>query len=496
MTGLTIEKNLFEESRSWKQNLWFLPCILAAICIGKAVAGAGLPILLLLVVVPIAIGALALIFLKPRVGLITLIFYVFAMPYLNRHLPGIQFGLLVDGLLMLTWLGVLFYQSNRFRWRQLHNGLVWFNIIWFGFTIMELANPSHPNFQGWLQEMRSATLYPLLTTPLIFFLFNRRRDAITFLHIVIGLSVLGTFYGIKQLYVGVDEAEHAWLEAGAKVTHILFGKLRVFSYYTEAAQFGASQAQFAVMCIILAIGPHGMMRKVLYGIAGALVFYGMLISGTRGAMGGLMGGGFMFLALSKQTKILILGSIIGMCFIGVLKYTKIGNDNDQIRRMRTSMDPNDASLQVRLINQKKFAEALSTQPFGTGVGTIGMWGVTFNRHIPTSMIPPDSMYVKQWVMYGIVGFIGWFGFMLFLMGRSVAIVWKTRDPALRNLTMSLCCGVFGSLVCSYGNEVMNLPPSSFISYFSFALIWLSPRWDTPLPREIVAPKEQESALAV
>ena len=493
MNGLSVENNPFIERTGGKQNLWLFPCMLATILLGRIVAKAGLPVLILLVALPMIVGGVSLILNQPRAGLIAVVIYSFLMPFLNRQLPNIQFGLLVDGLLVLTWLGILFYQSNRFRWRHLHNGLVWFYVAWFGLTVLELANPSRPHFQGWLQEMRSAVLYPLLTVPLVFFLFNRQRDLVLYLHVTIILSVVGALYGMKQLYLGVNEAERAWLESGAKVTHILFGKLRVFSYYTEAAQFGASQAQFAVMCIILAVGPHAKGRKWLYGIAGALTLYGMLISGTRGAMGGLLGGGFLFLILSKQTRILIVGAFIGLSFIGILKYTMIGNQNDQIRRMRTSMDPNDASLQVRLMNQKRFAEALATQPFGAGVGTVGMWGVTFNRHIPTSMIPPDSMYVKQWVMYGVVGFIAWFGFMLFLIGRSAAIIWKTRDPVLRNLIMALCCGVFGSLVCSYGNEVMNLPPSSFVSYVSFALIWLSPRWDTPRKTGLAGSAPSEKA---
>lgn len=496
MAELIVEKNLFEENKSWKQNLWLLPCILAAVFVGKGVAGAGLPILLLFVALPVAIGFLAMVFLHPRAGLISFIFYCFFMPYFVRHKPEVQFGLLIDGFLLLTWLGVLFHQSNRYRWRQLHNPLVWFTVIWFGLTVLEIANPTRPSIQGWLQEMRSSALYMLLTVPLAFFLFNRHKDLVVFLHILISLSVLGAVYGIKQLYIGVDSAEHAWLEAGAKVTHILFGKLRVFSYYTEAAQFGASQAQFTVVCLILAVGPHGFRKKALYTVATLLIFYGMMISGTRGAMGGLMGGGFLFLILSKQTKILIIGSIIGMGFIGMLKYTTIGNNNDQIRRMRTSMDPNDPSLQVRLANQKRLGEELQTKPFGTGVGTIGIWGTMYNRHISIAMIPPDSMYVKQWVMYGIVGFIGWFGFMLFLMGRSIAIVWKTRDPVLRSQLAALTCGSFASLVCSYGNEVMNLMPSSIIAYITWALIWMSPRWDTPIKKESDIPKESEPITAV
>jgi O-antigen ligase len=183
--------------------------------------------------------------------------------------------------------------------------------------------------------------------------------------------------------------------------------------------------------------------------------------------------------LSKQVRILIFGSIIGLSFLGILKFTSIGSSNVQIVRMRTSLDPNDASFQVRLINQKILKDILADKPFGTGVGTIGTWGTKYNEDKYIAQIPPDSLYVKIWAMYGIVGFVIWFGIMLYITGKSAGIVWKTRDPVLKNQLLALCAGATGILLCSYGNEVLNAMPSSMIVYFSWAFIWLSPRWDTP-----------------
>jgi O-antigen ligase len=148
--------------------------------------------------------------------------------------------------------------------------------------------------------------------------------------------------------------------------------------------------------------------------------------------------------------------------------------------LRTATDPNDPSFRVRITNQHTLSNSLATKPFGTGVGTIGMWGVTYNKHIYTSQIPPDSYFVKIWAMYGIVGFILWFGIMLYILGKSAGLIWNTRDHALRNQLCALAAGFAGNLVCSYGNEVMNTMPSSAILYVSWAFIWMSTRWDTPI----------------
>ncbi|MFZ4056699.1 MAG: O-antigen ligase family protein [Ferruginibacter sp.] len=476
-----MEKNPFyEQAQTGVRHLWLMLGLIAAVVFGWFIAGTGMSIAALLFVLPFTIGYLLLVFLYPKVGLISFLIYCFIMPTLGKHIAGPQFGLGVDALLLLTWLGVIFYRGNRYRFRHLKNDLVWLSLVWFILTVLEIGNPNRPNIVGWLQEMRSQTLYWFLTVPLVMLVFKKRSDLDLFLNIVIGLSLIGALYGMKQLYIGVDAAENRWLEAGARKTHILFGKLRVFSYYSEAAQFGASQAQIAIMCIILATGAHRLGKRLWYGIAGAFIFYGMLISGTRGALGGIVGGGFVFLVLSKQTKILILGSLVGIGFIGMLKFTAIGAGNDQIRRMRTSLDPNDASLQVRLINQRILKDILGSQPLGTGVGTIGQWGTTYNKHLAISRIPPDSLYVKIWAMYGVVGFILWMGIMLYIVGKGAGMIWRTRDPVLKNQLTALCGGAFGILVCSYGNEVMNAMPSSAIVYISWALIWMSPRWDTPI----------------
>lgn len=475
-----MEQNLFHNPQTKLQQLLLVPGLLAAVAIGWLIAGNGIALGMLLIILPFVVAFLVAFFLYPRFGFIFFIFYCFFMPTLGKHISGPQFGLGMDGILLLTWLGVLFHRSGRYRFRHLNNDLVWMSIAWFVLTVLELGNPERPSPVGWFYEMRSTTLYWVLTVPLAFLLFNKKSDLDLFLKIIILLSLLGAFWGIKQLYFGVDAAEHRWLEAGAKKTHMLFGKLRVFSYYSEAAQFGASQGQLAIICIILAIGPHPTLRRLKFFVAGMIILYGMLISGTRGAMFALVGGTFVFLVLSRQVKVLVIGSIVALSFFCILKYTHIGNGNAQIVRLRTSLDPNDASLQVRLINQRILKEYLSNKPFGTGVGTIGMWGLKFNKGKFISTIPPDSYFVKIWAMYGIVGFIIWFGIMLFIIGKSAGIIWQTRDPVLRNKLIALCGGVTGLLLCSYGNEVMNQMPSSVIIYISWVMIWLSPRWDTPL----------------
>ena len=481
-----MDENLFYDKRSTIGNRWLFPAALLAVFFAWVIVSKGLPIGILLILIPFIVGFFILVFLKPRAGFVFFIVYCFIVPGISRHIEGPQFGLGQDGLLLLTWLAIIFHRSRRYRFRHLNNDLVWLCVVWFVITVIEIVNPERPSIVGWFFEMRSQTLYQVLSIPLGFLIFNKKKDIDFFLHLVIIISLAGAFYGIKQLYIGTDDAENRWLEAGAKKTHILNGKLRIFSYYTEAAQFGASMAHIAIMCIILATGPYSFTKKVFFAFAGIVAFYAMLISGTRSAMFVLVGGGFIYLILSKKIRILIIGSIIGMTFFGLLKFTNIGSGSAEIVRLRTSVDPNDPSFQVRLMNQQILKDFLASRPFGAGVGVLGTWGVMYNQDKFISTIPPDSLYVKIWAMYGIIGFLIWYGFMMYIVGKSAGIIWKTRDPVLRNKISALCAGTTGVLLCSYGNEVMNQMPSSIIVYVSWVFIWLSPRWDTPLPKAVDA----------
>lgn len=431
-----------------------------------------------LVGLPVAAMSLYVLFQRPRVGVVAFIVYCFLVMTINRHLKGAPFGLGMDALLVLLWLAVAFHRSRRVvQWWRLNNDLCKLSLAWFIITILEIGNPAGASVVGWYYEMRGTTFYWALSVPLVMLLFYRAQDLKLFLTLVIFFSVAGALYGLKQKTFGPDAAEQFWLDTGAAKTHILFGVLRVFSYYSEAAQFGASQAHIAVLCLVLALGPFAWWKRVAFGIASALNLEGMLISGTRGAMFVLIVGVFMYLVLSKQVKILILGGALAAGAFGTLKYTTIGNNNPSVARMRTSLDPNDPSLQVRLRNQAKLREYLGPRPFGGGVGVIGMWGEKYNPDKYLSTIAPDSYFVKVWAMYGLMGFLIWFGMMLYILGKSAGIIWKTRDPRLRQKLLALTCGYAGILMGSYGNEVINQMPSAMIIYFGWAFVFLGPALD-------------------
>jgi len=432
----------------------------------------------LLIGLPVAAFFVVLVFLRPRIGFVTYIIYCFLMMALNRHIPGVPFGLGMDGLLLLTLVAVLFHRSEEINWSRTRNDLCRLSLAWFIINILEIGNPAGASVVGWYYEMRGTTLYWVMTVPLCYMVFYRRQDLRLFLIVVISFSVLAALYGIKQKVIGVDAMEQRWLDEGAARTHILFGQLRVFSFYSEAAQFGASQAHVGLVCLVLALGPFAWWLRGLLGVSSLLILNGMLISGTRGALFVLIVGVLVYLLLSKQVKILVLGGAVAFGAFFLLKYTTIGNTNAGIARMRTALDPNDPSLQTRLRNQAILRDYMASRPFGGGVGVIGAWGEKYNPDKFLSTIPPDSYFVKVWAMYGIIGFVIWFGIVLYILGKCAGIVWKVQDPELRQILLALTAGYSGVLLSSFGNEVINQMPSALITYLSWVFIFRGPEFDS------------------
>ena len=437
---------------------------------------------LFLIVLVLFIVSFTFFWGEPRLALVFLITYTFLMGFAGREIGGFPYGTLIEGLLVLTWIMVLFKLPSE-SWQLIKNDLCFLMLLWFIISVLEIANPAGASVRGWMQEIRTAALYPVLTVPLAFLLFNRAKDLNIFLILIIILSCIVALNGVKQLHIGLSAGEQKFLDANP--THLIWGQLRVFSFFSDAGQFGASQAQIGLMALILACGPFKTWKRVLLLIAAGLLFYGMLISGTRGALFVLVAGVFVALFLSKKVKALILGGGIFAVLLFILKFTHIGDGNYHIYRLRSAVDPQDASFNLRLYNQNRLKDYLSSRPFGGGLGVIGAWGHEYNSDKFLSTIEPDSYWVKVWAMYGIVGFIIWFGIMMYILGKCCGIVWNIENKGLRIKLIALTSGFAGIFLCSYGNEVINNMPSSIVVAISLAFVYMGPVFDKKMKTSVL-----------
>lgn len=449
--------------------------LILAVGIGLLISLLGLPgVIMIAGIVPFGFY---LFFLarQPIIGLYTALGFAFFAVGLTRYITA-PFGLVIDAFLFVTVLLVLSKLKNE-EFQKL-NVLPFFVFgVWFLYTTMQLFNPLAPGFIGWFYAIRGTSFNFFFILIISLVLLSERKHVTYFIYIWFSLSLLAALYGFKQKFIGLDGAEQAWLDAGNASTHILHGRLRVFSFYSDAGQFGVAMAHIGMASLIFALAPVSWTKRILFAVLGMLFMYGMAISGTRGALFVPVAGAMVYLVASRNFKILVVGLIIlGAAFV-MLKYTYIGQGNYEIQRLRSALNPEDASLNVRQQNQRILAAYLADKPFGGGIGTSGYFGLRFNPNSLLAQTPTDSWYVRIWAETGIVGLFIHLGGLLLILVVGFFKVFTLHDPVLRNINAGLLAGYAGIVVASYGNSIIGQFPTNIITMISIAIIWKSKEWD-------------------
>ncbi len=453
--------------------------------LGLVIARAGLVAAIGLVGLPAGLFFVGWLIRTPNAALFGSLLNGFFAAGIARYVDA-PWGLMMDGLLFIGWLAVLFKKWRHTDWSPLRNDIMGMALLWYGLVVLEIINPESNGLTCWFYAMRGNGFYQLLTFGLVFMLWREKKDLDRFLKWMVWLSAIGTFWGFRQMIFGVDDAEYRWLYVeGFALTHVLAGVLRVFSFYSDAGQFGASQAMVFVVCGIIAINPVSPKDRLFYGLFAFLMFIGFAISGTRGALAVPAIGGIVWLIISKNFKVLMLGLFALLSVFYVLKYTFAFQGVEQVRRMRTALNPEDASMQVRLRNQITFGNHLRTRPFGGGIGAAGFWGFRFNPNSLLANTATDSYYVKIWAETGIVGICLHLFMFGFFVGKGGQIVWNLRDPVLRAKIAGLYCGMCGVFMASYGNQVYSQMPTGILMGMMIPLIFLSRLWDKPTSIQVV-----------
>ena len=452
--------------------MYFVSILLIVAIAALLISRMGVAASFALILLPFIAAYLNILFRYPVIGYYSAVALGFVLLGLGRYIDDLPIGLAMDGLLILTYIALIFNKFyDQVDWKPAKKDVTLLAVIWFGYSLLEVLNPESRSFSAWMSGMRGMSLYMVLMIPLALIFINTNRKLNFFLYLWGIFSIIVSLKGILQNTIGVDPWEKAWLDAGAAETHILFGKLRIFSFLSDAGQFGANQAYSAVVATVLALTFKENRHKIFFISIAVLGFYGMLLSGTRGAISIPLAGFALYFFLKKNVVIMITGVLLLLAVFVFFKYTTIAQNVQEIRRMRSAFDPNDPSLQVRIENQKKLAVYLSSRPMGGGIGHAGVKAKKFLPNAFLSQVATDSWYVLIWAEQGIIGLVLHL-FILFyiLVKASYRIMFRIRDPILKMKMAALASGMFGIMVASYGNAVLGTMPTGMLLYTSMAIM--------------------------
>lgn len=362
--------------------------------------------------------------------------------------------------------------SQNFPWKLGVNILTLTYPLWLILCVLQLLNPHSTNQDFTTSSIRNTFIILPMTYLISGILLNSQKRLRLSL-VLLGVFILTAAFKLYwQKARGWDATEIAWLMEGSWTTHLLSSGVRYFSFFSDAGNFGAIMGMFTIIFAIITFTISSKYYKLFFFIITSLSGIGLLMSGTRGAMVVPFGGILLYLLLSKNAKVISISMFIGALIFCFFYFTDIGDDNVFIRRMRTAFRPTeDASFNVRLENQKRFAHYLKDKPFGMGLG-----GKVVDKEqlmkLNEDFIPTDSFYVGIWVETGVVGLCLYLAILITILLRCCYIImFHLHNKELRNILSALLCGVFGLWISGYVNRAMGFQPGSFLIavFLSFVL---------------------------
>ncbi len=461
---------------------------------------AGFPVFAVICLSPIVVFAVVAVFRYRMLCFWALFFINYMVQWKSFPSTGIPMSLYNESLeIALLVLAIIDVQNSTFE--RCVNIMLYALMIWCGFCTLQVLNDTCGigiDVGGWYTAARMMA-FQVMYAFLVYSVYISKPNILVKYLIVWGcFALFAAIWVWKQKNFGLTTAENAFLQGRGRSTHILYGGtlIRYFSIYSDAANFGIGIASTAVAFIIFGITAKIKKIKIFFLIVGIGSTWAMFQSGTRTAIACLMAGFMAYIFLSKSVKIAVPFTLFFALFVCMLAFTNIGNGNQQIRRMRTVFDKNDASAGAREINQKAMKKYLKDAPWGIGMN-VGYQNVPANnKYTFMATVPPDSEYVFIWIHTGIIGITTFLiCTAIMLLGACWIVFFKIESSSLRGIGAGLCCAFVSQQLGAYGNQVLMQFPNCLIFYGGLTIVYILPHiekeWNEYESEQLVIQEEKK-----
>lgn len=460
-----------------KQSAIFTILIIGASLISLLISRSGIAGGMLFLVFTIAVPVVYGIIAYPKFGIVILLIGAYSIMFLIRlNLVNFPLGTVMDIIQLLLIIGFFVKQKYDPDWSMFRDPLGIIILIWIIYNIAQVANPTAESRLAWVYTIRSVA-----GVMLMYFVFVYQIRDIKFIRFIfkmwIGLTFIAALYAYKQEYIGFFHFEEVEIFA-PRQRALLFinGVWRKFSIFSDPVAFSYNMVSCSLFCITMLFGPLSIQKKVFLGILCVFFLNAMLFSGTRGAYV-LVPIGIALLTILKFNKRIFLFSITGGILLFLL--INIPSGSPTIRRFQSAFKPsNDASFNVRAINQKRIQPFIQTHPFGGGLGATGVWGSRFSPNSFLATFPPDSGYVRVAVELGWVGLLLFCTLMFIILRIGIMNYYLIKNPELKTYCLAMIIIVFAYAVGNYPQEALVQFPSNIYIYLFAAIITLTVRLDS------------------
>lgn len=383
--------------------------------------------------------------------------------------PG-PVGVLMDTLQLLLLLGLILKQKKDRNWAMLKGAPSTIILVWVVYNILEVANP--------VTEARGAWIYTIRTEAIVmlsYFAFLYHIRTIEFVRLFFKLwlivSLYAAFYGLKQEYIGFSPGEDAYLHSDPAIAGLLFigGHWRKFSIFSDPVSFAYNMSMSSIFCIALISGKLKPSKKIILGICFAIFQLAALYSGTRGANVLIPAALLIFAILNYNKQVLVFSCCAAVFLVFLIN---VPTSNQNLARFQTAFRPNnDASFNLRKMNQKRIQPYILSHPMGGGLGATGTWGKRFAPGSLLAEFPPDSGYIRTAVEQGWLGLLIFCTMMFTFLKTGINNFYQIKDPELKTYCLALTLIIFAYNIANFPQEALVQYPSNI--YFTMEVALLS-----------------------
>ena len=439
-----------------------------AFVLAYVIAMLPLKISMLLVAAAAGIPIVLLVFTNLHFGVIVMLFIAFFLGAAAKY-TDLPIGTSMDGMLLLMMFGLLVRLVKERDYSFAKSPITIFIIAWIYYNILQVLNPWAESRIAWIYTVRSVALLLCLYF-IACYAFSNLRRILTVTKVIVLLTFIAALYSLKQEFIGFSSAEMQWLHADEKRFQLIFqwGRLRVFSFFSDPTTFGILMGYMGIFCAILATGPYKIWQKGLLLFASLCMMMGMAYAGSRTPFVLVPLGVIFYIILNFKKNVLIIAGVFMVLGAGVMMKS---TSNAVLWRIQSSFKAGgDASVHVRLDNQKRIQPFIQSHPVGTGLGSTGAWARRFTPNSWLASFEHDSLYVRLAVETGWIGLLIYMGLLFTSMKVGLYYYFRCADPVIKNMYLAVTTTIFLLTVACYPQEAITLPPTSIIFYIMLGML--------------------------
>ena len=462
-----LRKQLIEEKLMNPLGFVFLisaSLFIAYVCANYEIKG-GTVLFGAIIGIPVIIASL----FNVRFGILFMLFLQYFLGIIFRLAPILTWGVVVDAVMCLLVFGIFIKQIGKKDWTFLKNPVSLWLMIWIVYNVIQVANPSATSRLAWVFVVRAMAFTSIFYYVALYCFTSLKYVTLIFKYLV-ALSLIGALYGCFQEFVVYPQYDLDSFIHDIRSYNLMFqgGKFRKISVFGDPVLFGVIMAFMSIFCVILSRGPFATWKRLTLLVIAFLCAFSMFFSGTRTAFVLIPIGFFFYVMLSHNKK--MLQALVVFGFFGTI-LVFIPTNNSTLYRFQTAFKPSDdASFNVRVVNQTRIRPFIHSHPMGGGLGSTGEFGKRFSPGTYLANFPPDSGFVRIAVEHGWIGLFIYFGLLFVVLKNGIYYYFRCKDPLIKTYYAAVLAVIYILVIASYPQEIITAFPCSGIFCVMIALI--------------------------